>query len=225
MKALIICSVHALCDISALERAAVKRTCALHGIPADLSTTDHEHIVASTTILDMLIHLYGSVEQRQALVKDYIAILNDEVWTAAVLAHQSVFDTLLDPTAYRRPTGFVSDYPLLTTNLVRSAALHTNATKLGHITALSDPMNVQSSTAGLTASADSLGARHNDVEVIVAHQRDFNAALSLGMHPRFVPELKSVASLRKKRRKPRKRVSSAAVVQRVPIPQPVQISA
>lgn len=190
MDALIICSLHALCDISQFEWQACNRACALHGIPAILTPRDHELILSSATMLDVLNHLPGSAHHRQALIDSYLDLLNDEIWNASISTYRSVFRTLLGPQGYVRPTGFVSDYPLLTTNLIRSAALLTNATKLGHLTALTDPLNVTSTAAGLAASAASLEVAHNDVDVLVAHQRDFAAAQSIGMHPRYVAELR-----------------------------------
>ena len=188
VKALIICSVHAVCDISALERQAINKACDLCGIPAILTPEDHARSLAATSMLEALNALPGTAEQRGTLVANYLEILNDDIWSASLPARQSTLATLLEPNGFARPTGFVSDYPLMTTNLVRSAALLTNATKLGHLTTLSDPVNVQDSKAGLSASAASLQVRHEDVDVLVAHQRDFDAALALGMHPRFIRE-------------------------------------
>ena len=196
MKALIICSVHALCDFSPFERKACNRTCERHGIPAFLAVQDHARLLARTTMLGVLNHLPGAVGQHEALIDSYLDFLNDEIWSASIRAYNSIFAALLDPQGYARPTGFVSDYPMLTTNLVRSSALLTNATKLGTLTALSDPLKVQRIAAGLSACATSLSVAHNDIDVLVANQRDFAAAQSIGMHPRFVKELRSEVSLR-----------------------------
>lgn len=220
MKALIICSLHALSDISQLERKACNRACERHGIPAKLSVQDHARILANTTMLDVLNHLPGSQRQNKKLIETYLDILNDEVWNTPISAHKSVFDTLLDPRGCARPTGFASDYPMLTTNLLRSSALLTNATKLGTVTALSDPLNVQRPVASIAALATSLETAHKDVEVLVAHPRDFLAAQSIGMHPRFIEELRPVAKAKEKRGDPRARISKGAVMNCVPIPEP-----
>ena len=188
MKALIICSVHALCDVSSLEREAFNRAGAEHGIPANLTREDHANLLASGTMLDLLTQLPGTPDQRDALTARYLEILNDDLWTASAPAHDSVYEALLDPNGLATATGFVSDYPLLTTNLVRSAALLTNATKLGHLRALADTASIECATRGLAACAAALGVAHADIEVLVAHQRDFDAARSLGMSPRFVDE-------------------------------------
>lgn len=190
MKALIICSVHALGDVGWYERSAFRHACASNGIPAILSAKDHARVLNSTTMLKLLNSLPGSTRQCQAHIAGYLDVLNDEIWNAWLPAYDSVSTKLLDPKAYGRPTGFVSEYPILTTNLLRSAMLRTSATKLGHVTAQTDPLNVQSTAAGLTATASSLGVAHQDVEVLVAHERDFVTALSLGMHPRFIDEIR-----------------------------------
>ncbi|MEP0090922.1 MAG: hypothetical protein ABJM02_02875 [Paracoccaceae bacterium] len=212
MKALIICSVHALCDFSLFERKACNRACERHGIPAFLTVQDHARLISRTTMLDVLNHLPGAVGRHEALINSYLDLLNDEIWSASIRAYNSVFAALLDPQGYARPTGFVSDYPMLTTNLVRSSALLTNATKLGTLTALSDPLKVQSIAAGLAACATSLNAAHNDVDVLVANQRDFAAALSIGMHPRFVEELRSDATLRMIHRCPNTHIPTAEII-------------
>ena len=188
MKGLIVCSVHALCDISRLEREACNQACVRHGIPAILTDHDHAHLLAGSTMLDFLSGLPGCRRERRVLIESYLVILNDLIWTASLPAHQSVFSALLDPFGYARPRGFLADYPILTTNLVRSSALLTNSTKLGNLTVPSDPMLTECTASGLKASATSLGLAHQDVEVLVAHQRDFDGALSIGMHPRFVKE-------------------------------------
>ena len=225
MKALIICSVYALSDISQLEREACNRACERNGIPAVLTTKDHARIVATTTMLDALNQMPGSMQQREALINNYLDILNDEIWSGPLHAYQSVFAALLHPKGYARPTGFVSDYPMLTTNLVRSSALLTNATKLGTLTALTDPLKVQSIAASLAASATSLNVANCDVEVLVAHRRDFIAAQSIGMHPRFIEELQPLASSRKELHKSRTRVPTGAIINSAVISQPVAVPA
>lgn len=225
MKALIICSVHALCDIAELERQAFNQACALHGIPAILTPKDHAHVLATTTMLDLLSHLPGPTGQRKALVASYLDRLNDTIWSSTSPAHQSVFAKLLCPKAYARPTGFVSEYPLLTTNLVRSSALVTNATKLGTLTALSDPLQVPNVSESLATASASLKVARRDVEVLVAQHRDFDAALSIGMHPRFVEERRPDAALVKKGPKPRGRISNAVIVDRPSIHEAFAISA
>lgn len=189
MKALIICSVHALCDISRLERDACNRATARYGIPAILTAEDHAHLLKTGTMLDMLNRLPGPKAQTECLVSAYLEILNDAVWSASLGVHQSVFETLLHPKGFARPTAFVSEYPLLTSNLVRSAALRTSATRLGHLTTPTDPCAVPGVADSLHAAATSLGVPCPEVDVLVAHQRDYAAARSLGMTPRFVEEL------------------------------------
>lgn len=212
MKPLIVCSVHALCDIAELERKAFNRACGMHGIPSVLTPQDHAKTLTTTTMLDLIGHLPGSVEQREALVTSYLDALNDGIWAASVSAHQSVFATLLCPKGYARPTGFVSDYPMLTTNLVRSSALLTNATKLGALTALSDPLKVARVEESLLACATSLNVTHAGVEVLVAHERDFAAAHSIGMQPRFVAELRRDKISKRGIRQPRTRIYDAAII-------------
>lgn len=225
MKALIICSVDALCDVSALERDAFNRACAVNGMPALLTSQDHARIVAQMTMLELLNDLPGSTGQRQSLIESYLEILNDMIWGVSIRARNSILSTLLDPEAYMRPTAFVAEYPTLTTNLIRSAALLTNATKLGHLTALSDPINVPGCTASLATAAASLNVAHHDVDVLVAHQRDFDAARSLGMQPRFVEDLRPVAKLKGRRHDPDAPMPAAAIVDSVPCSQPVPATA
>ncbi|MEM6384845.1 MAG: hypothetical protein AAF718_01285 [Pseudomonadota bacterium] len=225
MKALIICSVHAVCDIAPMERDAFNAACATHGVSARLTSEDHTRILANATMLDVLNHLPGSKCQRKMLVTSYLDTLNDHIWSASVPAHKSTFATLLDPNGHTRPTGFVSDYPLLTSNLVRSAALLTNATKLGHLTTLADPLNVQSSAAGLAASAASLNVNHSDVEVLVAYQRDFEAARSLGMESRFIAERPPITASGKRHREHTRPFPVGALLGGMPNHQPLKIVA
>ena len=218
MKALIICSIHALCDISQLERDAYNRTCAHHGLPETLTVQNHTRILATTTMLEVLNHLPAPNEQRKDLIGSYLDLLNDKIWSLSLRAYQSVFATLLDPKSYARPTRFISDYPILTTNLVRSAALLTNATKLGQLTTPSDPLNVQSVSAGLQASAATLNMANNEIEVLVAHRRDFVVAQSLGMDPRFVDELRPKTNPQKQPLKPRFGISTGPEIDTVSLP-------
>lgn len=222
MKALIICSVHALCKVSAPERKAISHACALHGIPVILTRQGHAHVLAKTTMLGFLSDLPGSTGQRQALIDSYLDILNDEIWNVSVPPNQSTFVRLLDPKGYARPTGFVSDYPMLTTNLLRSSALMTDATKLGKLTALSDPLKVPCIAESLAVCAASLNVIHSDVEVLVAHRRDYTAARSIGMHPRFVEELQPASNLKKKRCGAGTRLSTAAMIESEHTQQKVQ---
>jgi len=214
MKALILCSVHALCDIAELERQAFNRACALQGIPVFLSSKDHAHVLATTTMLDLLGHLPGPTEQRETLVERYLDILNDAIWKASISAYHSVFAELLGPKLHARPTGLVSEYPLLTSNLVRSAALLTNATKLGTLSTPYDPLRVPSVAERLATCATSLNVSHDNVEVLVVHERDFGAARSIGMHPRYVQERQLAGVSTVTGSKPRKRMPDAIIVDR-----------
>lgn len=223
MKALIICSTHALCDIAALEREACNHACAQHGIPAILTARDHALALKTTTMLDVLNHLPGPLGQRKALIHSYLDTLNDAIWSASLPAHHSAYAALLDPDAYARPTGFVSDYPMLTTNLIRSSALLHNATKLGMLTTLSDPLKVHGTAEALTAAATALGVAPADTKVIVAHQRDFLVAQSVGMQPRFIAEMQPAAP-QKKRRRSKPQVPAGPIINSVPIAQPVGVS-
>jgi hypothetical protein len=225
MKALIICSLHALCDISRFEQDACNRACAMHGISAILTPQDHSHALANTTMLDLLSHLPGSEADRKALIDSYLEVLNDEVWGASLHVHNSVFTTLLDPKGYARKTGIVSDYPMLTTNLVRSSALFNNATKLGTLTVPSDLLAPQNIQAGLAACATTLGMMYNDVEVLVAHQRDYDAAQSIGMHPRLIEEIRPDVTAQKRRRKARIYAPKRPIFDSMPIPVPVGMPA
>lgn len=225
MTPLIVCSVHALCDIAELERKAFNRACGLHGNPAVLTPQDHAKILATTTMLDLLSHLPGSVEQREALITCYLDALNDAIWNASVSAHQSVFATLLCPKGYARPTGFVSDYPMLTTNLVRASALLTNATKLGEITALSDPLKTARVEESMLTCATSLNFPHRDIEVLVAHERDFEAARSIGMQPSLIAELWRETKPKRSVRQLRTRVHGAAIIDTASAQKPFAVSA
>jgi len=225
MKALIICSLHALCDISRFEQDACNRACALHGIPAILTPQDHTRALATTTMLDLLSHLPGSEGERNALIDSYLEILNDDIWAASLHAHNSGFATLLDPKGYARKTGIVSDYPRLTTNLVRSSALLNNATKLETLTVPSDLLAPQNIQAGLAACATSLGVMNNDAQVLVAHQRDYDAAQSIGMHPRFIEKLRLDVQVQKKSRKAKIYTPKGPIFDSMPIPVPVGMPA
>lgn len=192
----------------------------MHGIPAILTLQDHTRALAATTMLDLLSHLPGSEVESNALIDSYLEILNDNIWAASLRAHQSVFKTLLDPKGFARRTGIVSDYPMLTTNLVRSSALLNNATKLGTLTVPSDLLAPQNIQVGLAAFATSLEVMHNDVEVLVTHQRDYDAAQSIGMHPRFIEEIRPDVKVQKKRCKAKIYAPKGPIFDSMPIPVP-----
>ncbi len=196
MKALIICSVHALCDISQLEREACNRACEHHGVPAFLTFKDHARLVSTTTMLGFLNLLPASKEKRERLIATYLDILNDDLWGTTLTPYKSVSSAILGPDNFAQQKGFVSDYPLLTTNIMRSAALLTNASRLGNLTALSDPLCVGTSATNLAACATKMDVVHHEIDVLVAHKRDFIAAQLIGMTPRYVKGLWSDASSR-----------------------------
>jgi hypothetical protein len=216
MKALIICSVHALCDLSRLERMACNHACEIHGIPGILTDQDHTRLLKETPVLTFLNRLAGTPEQRRELIDSYLEALNDQIWSASLSARQSAFSALLDSSGYARPRGFLSEYPMLTTNLIRSSALLTHATSLGTLTVPADPAELQSTATGLSATAASLDVGHDDVEVLVAHRRDFDAAEALGMHPRFVTEVPPADSVPKTAVQSRMRVANSTARGNVP---------
>lgn len=189
MKALLVCSVHALFDIATLERRAFNAALSEQGMSLLLGEKDHMQILETTSMLKMISRARCDAETREVLANRYLELLNDMFLNARCDAYKSVFDALLDPTEYARPKGFVSEYPLLTTNLARAAALLSNATKLGSIVAPLDPLAVQPMADGLAACAQSLDVSHDEVEVLVARHADFETARSIGMRPKFVKEV------------------------------------
>lgn len=189
MKALLVCSVHALFDIATLERRAFNAALSEQGMSSLLGEKDHMQILETTSMLEMISRARCHAETREVLASRYLELLNDMFLNARCDAYKSVFDALLDPTDYARPKGFVSEYPLLTTNLARAAALLSNATKLGSIVAPLDPLAVQPMADGLAACAQSLDVSHDEVEVLVARHADFETARSIGMRPKFVKEV------------------------------------
>ena len=189
MKALLVCSVHALFDITTLERRAFNAVLSEQGVPSLLGEGDHLQILETTTMLEMISRTPCDAEEREVLAKSYLEFLNDLFLNAQCEAYKSVFDALLDPSDFARPKGFVSEYPLLTTNLARAAALLSNATKLGSIVAPLDPLAVQPMADGLAACAQSLDVSHDEVEVLVARHADFETARSIGMRPKFIKEV------------------------------------
>ena len=85
---------------------------------------------------------------------------------------------------------------------------------------------VRSSIAdSLAAYAAALGVRPNDVDVLVAHQRAFDAAAMLGMSPQFVEERLPAARRGRKRRKQTPPVPKGAILTHVPISQPAEVFA
>lgn len=199
MEAVIMCSVHVLCDISDLERTAFNRACQRHGVPSILNTRDHARLLSTTTMLEFLNRLPCSRTQRGALIASYLEILNDEVWTATLTPYKAASSAVLGGNRFGRQKGFVSDYPLHTTNMVRSATFLTNASRLGQLSAVSDPSQPETTAAGLTTCAASLGVAHHDTEVLVAYRRDFLAAQSIGMSPRFIGGFRSIARTKSER--------------------------
>ena len=105
---------------------------------------------------------------------------------------------------------------MLTTNLIRAAALMTNATKLGQVTSQADPLSVQSTAESLATTAACLGVRHKDIEVLVAHERDFQAARSLGMAARYVAERQPVPTKPVLRSVPKVEMPIAPIVNKSP---------
>ena len=186
MRALIVCSVHALCDVAWFEKEAFNLACQRFGIPAIMTAQDHVALLQRSTMLGFLNQLSGSAKCRLKLIETYLEILNDHVWSTSLNARPSVLTDLLDRSAFTRPTGFLSDYPILTTNLIRSSALITNSTRLGTLIVPSCPMTLQGTAAGLMALAGALDVAHENTDVLVDHKRDYDAALSIGMRPRFV---------------------------------------
>ncbi len=219
MKAVIICSIHALCNISQLEREACNRACELHDIPAVLAAQDHARLLATTTMLGFLAHLPGSRAQREGLVSSYLDILNEAVWATRLIPNKTVLSAILGQDKFTRRKGFVSDYPLLTTNVMRSAALLTNASRIGHLKALSDPLRLETTSDALTACASFMGITHSETEVLVAHKRDFIAAKSLGMSPRFIEGLRPQMSSRSNGYAPTIEISSAPIINNAPLSQ------
>lgn len=188
MKALLICSLHALFDISALERRAFNTALGAQSVTSALGEWDHRQILETTTMLELINRVPGDTKERELLTRRYLEVLNDLVMSAEIEVYRSVFDALLDPRDYARPKGFVSEYPLLTTNLARAAALLSNATKLGRIVAPLNILERRPVEEGLAAFAQSLNVPHDEVEVLVARSADFEAARSIGMRPKFIKE-------------------------------------
>lgn len=225
MKALIICSLHALCDVARFERDACNRACAMHGIPAILTPQDHARALEGATMLDLLSHLPGTEGARKAFVTTYLGILNDDIWGASLQVRERVCTALLDPKKYGRKAGIVSDYPMLTTNLVKSSALLNNANQIGTVTVPTDVLARQNVKAGLLASATSLGVMHKDVEVLVARRRDFDAAQSIGMHPRYIEEFQPDVQERGKPRRATMRAPKGNIRHNLSIPIQVEMPA
>lgn len=226
MQALLICSVHALFDIAALEQKACNEALARHMIPAQLTAKDHAHVIEQTTMLQMIDHLPIGEQERASLVKTYLEILNDEIWTASVKAYKSVYNALTDPQAHRRPIGFVSEYPMLTTNLARATALLSNATRLGSVIAPSDPMSIKPMTDAIEACGRTLNVPNDVVEVLVARRCDYMAARSIGMHPRFIDEIQpDTAAPEFQERQTRKHAAKIAIQSGAALRSPALLSA
>lgn len=188
MKALLVCSLHALFDIAALERRAFNTALGAPAVTSALDEWDPRQIPETTTMLELINRVPCDTKEREHLARRYLDVLNDLVMSAEIEVYRSVFDALLDPRDYARPKGFVSEYLLLTTNLARAAALLSNATKLGRIVAPLNILERRPVAEGLAAFAHSLNVSHDEVEVLVARSADFEAAQSIGMRPRFIKE-------------------------------------
>lgn len=226
MKALLICSVHALFDIAVLEQKACNAALARHMIPAQLSAKDHSHVIEQTTMLQMIDHLPVCEQERASLVETYLEILNEEIWTASVKIYKSVYNALMDPQAHRRPTGFVSEYPMLTTNLARATALPSNATKLGSILAPPDLMSIKPMSDALAACGRTLNVPNDGVEVLVARRCDYAAARSIGMRPRFIDEIQlDTATTDFQERRLRKHAAKIAMQNTAALRSPALLSA
>lgn len=215
MKVLLVCSVHALFDITTLERRAFNAALSEQGMPSLLCERDHFQVLETTTMLEMINRAHCDAELRQVLATRYLEHLNDLFLNAQCEVYKSVLDALLDPSGYAQPKGFVSEYPLLTTNLARAAALLSNATKLGSIVAPLDPLAVQPMADGLAACAQSLDVSHDEIEVLVARRADFETARSIGMWPKLIKEVRKNGSAARFQENRRQQKSEASVDDRL----------
>ena len=73
-KALLICSVHALGDFPAFERAAFDTALADHEEATQLSAADHARIIEKTTILEMMQRFPNPGNKQKALVENYLEV-------------------------------------------------------------------------------------------------------------------------------------------------------
>lgn len=185
---LLICSVHSLLNAAPFERAAFNLLLKRQKSPVRLNRRDYARVMETTTIPDMLTQIPWQNANDQCLVKSFVECLNDQLWSANTGVHASVQTALSDAYRRLRPRAFVSEYPLSTTNLFRAAALGTKATRLGKVVAPEEVKTASRLVEGLKEAARALDIPNREVEVLVARTCDYEAAQSIGMHPRYIDE-------------------------------------
>ncbi|MCH2076428.1 MAG: hypothetical protein MK180_06010 [Rhodobacteraceae bacterium] len=179
MKALLVCSIHSLFDPSPLEHRANSDD--LTDRQLGDAATQSPRTAGSELFADLALNM----AQREVLTRFYLEELNDLLWSFPGSGYASVQLALRQARAQGIKRGFISEYPLLTTNLARSAVLRTEASSLGVIYS---PNAVEPMCKSLRNLAASLRVQRRYCRVLVAHPRDFEAAAALGMHPEFVEE-------------------------------------
>ncbi|MEL6691886.1 MAG: hypothetical protein AAFQ12_02485 [Pseudomonadota bacterium] len=187
MKALLICSVRSLFPITELEAQACNLAFAKSKLDLAWGVMEVAKVQAAGTLPNALVAV-GEAVGVGSLLDDYLDALNELIWNATPVLHNATEAALKCALDQRVPRGFVSEYPLLTTNLARSAALRTGATRLGEI-CVPSTLNVPfDPKAALESIAQSLDLVPSDCTVLVASMRDQDAAASAGMTPRLIQE-------------------------------------
>ena len=187
MKALLICSVRSLFPVTVLEAQACNIAFTKSGLDVAWGVMEVAKVQAAGTLPNALVAL-GERVGAASLLEDYLVALNELIWNSNPEMHETAKAALNQALDQRQHRGFVSEYPLLTTNLARSAALRTGATKLGEIcvpNTLKVPFDPKEVLMGL---AESLNVSPARCTVLVASKRDRDAAVSAGMTPKLVQE-------------------------------------
>ena len=125
---------------------------------------------------------------REKLVCDNLDLCDERTWEHPGGASSSVLEALRHAPIQKLKCAFLTENRMLTTNLARATALRTQATKQGEIRAQNEPVAAMAMMDGLSTFTSSLGISHKDCSVLVACRRDYDAALLIGMHQRFVDE-------------------------------------
>ncbi len=122
VKTLLICSVHSLFDIAKLELKACNQAFVRNGMEIKWHEEDFARVAKTAPIPQVLNHMPGDDDFRGKLVKDYLDILNELIWSAAPQRYESLHTALAQARTNQIKRGFVSEYPMLTTNLARATA-------------------------------------------------------------------------------------------------------
>lgn len=180
MKAMIFFSIGTLMPVVALEHRALMQALKQNGRIVPWTVEDHASLLQSATTLSAITSLAREVPNDR-LVDTYLDHLDQLLEGYDTAPDERVLDRLDWAHARGVRCILVSDYPLQTMNLARSAALHTNATRVRDVLALPDAHRPCSMTARLISLLHTQGLAPAECIAVVSGRRDARTARELGL--------------------------------------------